>query len=93
MELRDRDLRLSSGKRAMMLVEEILGDPVISALFFSAAGPAMTARGPLVSVESKVPALRFVLFAIVSRFGDDPHPAPSLASARTFVHFDMHDSK
>ena len=49
-----------------LVVVEILGDPMISALFFSAAGSAMTARSPLVSVESKVPAQRFVLFAIVS---------------------------
>ena len=50
-----------------LIVVDILGDPMITALFFFfSAGSSMAARGPRGSVDHKVRPLRFVLIAFVS---------------------------
>ena len=68
--------RLSAEKRAVLIVEEMSGDPVISALFFSFAGSVLRAHSPKGSMDSKVPELRLCSVPSFLRFDEDSNPAP-----------------
>ncbi|CAE8640550.1 unnamed protein product, partial [Polarella glacialis] len=90
LQVRRFDLEASAVKRSMLLVDEILGGLVISALFFSASASALSVSSSALCEQTQYDATRFVLIGLVSSsFVRLPLALAAYMTLRFFVHEDL----
>ncbi|CAE8618650.1 unnamed protein product [Polarella glacialis] len=84
------DLETSAVRRSMLLVDEILGGLVISALFFSASASALSVNSSALCAQMQYDATRFVLIGLVSSSVVRlPLAIAAYMTLRFFVHEDL----